>query len=55
VGLGATNYQASNAGGPADLPQPGSREVESVATEALVTEIPEEKKELAPVPHGDMY
>ena len=26
-----------------------------VATEALVTEIPEEKKEPAPVPHGDMY
>ena len=29
VGLGATNYSASNAGGPANLPQPGSREVES--------------------------
>ncbi len=29
VGLGATNYTASNAGGPVNLPQPGSREVES--------------------------
>ena len=29
VGLGATNYSASNAGGPVNLPEPGSREVES--------------------------
>ncbi len=29
VGLGATNYRASNARGPVNLPQPGSREVES--------------------------
>jgi chaperonin GroEL len=26
-----------------------------LTTEALVTEIPEEKKEPAPVAHGDMY
>ncbi len=30
VGLGATNYRASNAGGPVNLPQPGSQDVESL-------------------------
>ncbi len=31
VGLGATNYQADNARGPVNLPEPGSREVVSVS------------------------